>query len=352
MSNLFSSIVFLLSLQSGSDLQIEFEPPTDHGGYFSFAFSPDGKLVAGGTGIVKVTLGSSTSRKGGDVILWDARTGKIKKQFQGHDATVGWLAWSADSKVLVTMSNDNRRVKAWKPTGRSARKSFELPSACASRNPPALSSDGELLAVVGEKSGERNGIPFRSPGTLQVWSVDRAKAVFEEADSDVTRLSFSPEGSFLATQVRRRDASGRSTEVFLELRSMPSGESVWTNDSLEKEVQCMAWSEDGKKLVAAGPSTLWMLDADSGEVVTEFDIKAEHSPAVVALDRKARKIAIARFMGREIDVWDLASGSRLGRRDFEFPNNFWHPGFDADLGRMACKHGHVPGILDITGLVK
>src|SRR5262245_3403080 len=58
----------------------------------SLAFSPDGKLIAGGAGFP------------GCIIFWDATTGKEVRRIEGEH--VGdMLAFSPDGKILATVRN-------------------------------------------------------------------------------------------------------------------------------------------------------------------------------------------------------------------------------------------------------
>jgi WD40 repeat protein len=66
---------------------------------FSLAYSPDGKLLAGG-------CSDST------VKLWDAQTGELKKSLTGHSGAVKSIAFSQDGKILASGSAD-KTVRLW-----------------------------------------------------------------------------------------------------------------------------------------------------------------------------------------------------------------------------------------------
>src|SRR5260370_39227041 len=90
------SILFLITAAHAQIVPLQI--PKNHGGFFRFAFSPDGTAVAGGTGTVSWT-GSKTV-DGGEVILWDAKTGKIRRTLGKHGATVDWPSWSGEGALL------------------------------------------------------------------------------------------------------------------------------------------------------------------------------------------------------------------------------------------------------------
>jgi WD40 repeat protein len=62
-------------------------------------FSPDGQYIAGGF-------------EGGDVVLWNVRTGKCVENLQGHYDEVTSVAFMPDGMGLVSVSKD-MTVKSW-----------------------------------------------------------------------------------------------------------------------------------------------------------------------------------------------------------------------------------------------
>ena len=47
------------------------------------------------------------------MLLWDAKTGKIKKMLGSHPASVIWTSWSQYGKPLASYSRNNRLAKIW-----------------------------------------------------------------------------------------------------------------------------------------------------------------------------------------------------------------------------------------------
>jgi WD40 repeat protein len=80
------------------------------------AFSPDGRLVAGG-GMVGE---HARERKTGEIYLWDIESNRLVWRESCHDDDVTCVAFAADSKVLVSGGRDNA-AKLWELSERMGR---------------------------------------------------------------------------------------------------------------------------------------------------------------------------------------------------------------------------------------
>jgi hypothetical protein len=105
---------FIFALPSYAQL-VDLERPKINGGFFGFAFTPDGTTLAGGTGKVRYTIGAKAEVGGGDLILWDAKSGRIRRTLGKHASTIDWVGFSADGAVLASASEKDGVVKIWMP---------------------------------------------------------------------------------------------------------------------------------------------------------------------------------------------------------------------------------------------
>jgi len=79
----------------------------------ALAFSPDGRSIAGGAGVIEEARGGSVENEfKGEVFLWDVVSGDLKQKFPGHTRSITSLAFSLDSRLLASAGLD-RMLKIW-----------------------------------------------------------------------------------------------------------------------------------------------------------------------------------------------------------------------------------------------
>ncbi len=209
-----------------------------HNGYWSLAFSADGRQVIAG---------------GDKVYLFDLKTGNIVHAMTGHEQTVWGTLLMADGKRAISGAWD-QSIRVWDTaTGKSMRsfKNVRGMVRCL-----AVSPDGKLLAA-GHFTAEA------TPGTIRIWDVDKGTEIrsLPGHNMEVTNLSFSKDGKTLLSS---------SFDKTVRLWNVADGKEVKRFQGSMNRVECAAFTPDGRRIVACGDETdphvhLW--DVSSGKLL-------------------------------------------------------------------------------------
>jgi RNA polymerase sigma factor (sigma-70 family) len=245
------------------------------------AFSPDGRLIAGGYRI------------------WDAATGRLITKFATEDDRNWCLpAFSADGRQVITV--ESSRVSIWDvATGKEVRRAVErIPMA----NNTAISPDGRFVAVGQKRFGTEpestaespEHLPDRLVDPIRIWEVASGKEVatlYGHTDASIG-LAFSPDGRMVASVSgawqNRKDpglrvwdvASGRPLRRFknnpgggFRVAFLPDGRSIITSNTdgaaLVWDVSDLAERRASEPLDAKALEALW-LDLASDDAVRAF----------------------------------------------------------------------------------
>jgi hypothetical protein len=171
--------VRLLDGRTGNPLG---ELPGEAGGLCCLAVSPDGQLVAGGT-------------RGGDVLLWEARSPRLRARVSHSGASVAGLSFAPDSQVLAVAllpatqgtSVEGGSIGLYDTASLESRGS--LPGHVGGTRCVAHASDGRMLASGGED------------GTVKLWesASGRERVCLEWHLDAVCAVTFAPDGLTLAS---------------------------------------------------------------------------------------------------------------------------------------------------------
>jgi RNA polymerase sigma factor (sigma-70 family) len=147
------------------------------------AFSPDGKLFAGGD-------------RDGKIRLFDGQTGEAKAVLDDqHSGSVEGIAFSPDGKTLLSGSQD-KTAKVWDlPKGKLLRTLEGHKGAIMSA---ALSPDGKLLATGGNVAPEKKGDKFQVEVILWDTKTGERKRTISDVTEPALSVAFSPDGRALA----------------------------------------------------------------------------------------------------------------------------------------------------------
>jgi WD40 repeat protein len=337
------------------------QKPQSHGGFFAFAVGAQGELVAGGTGVGKFSSGGKTSVFGGEVLLWNAKSGQLTRTLGQHRASVNWLRFSKDGRLLASCSRENQLVQIWElPSGKRL-STFQLVGPFNAFHPPVLSPDGRWLAAVAEvkkKIGDRE-IPIA--GALTVWDTRSGKPKWSVPQSSAKCLAASGNGDALAAFVEEIQwspgANGKLTGKYgkraVTVWDATNGRLRWQTDSVRFSPTQLRFHTDHKRLLGLSSSTMMSWDLKSGSVLDKATLGASGagsrpSPHQLRMSADGRSAGIVGFMGDHVELWDLAQVKQLAGLKFKFPNTLRNAAFSPDLKSVVCVQNHDPVILHLS----
>jgi WD40 repeat protein len=244
------------------------------------AWSPDGKTLA----IDNVDDGT--------VRLVDGESGRPLNSLQPPKPTRdNVFAWSPNGKALAVGGQD-RLVHIWDPdTGKVL---HELAGHSARIIFVAWSPDGRLLA-----SGAQDN-------TARLWEADSGKPLHVlsgHGDKGISLLAFSPDAKILASADEERH--------LVYLWDVASGERLGVCEGFAAPVRALAWSPDGKTLVAYGADKTLRFWDDTGL----FLRKVEAGPPTVLLYGAAvspNRETLACCWLTSVWLYETATGRRSG----------------------------------------
>ena len=339
------------------------EKPKSAAGFLAFTFSPYGKTIAGGTGAFDVSSGNRKSRLGGDVLLWNARSGKLLRSLGRHGDSVNWVAFSQDGRTLVSASRGEGTIKVWQmPAGRlrhTLKINAEARSTSLRWPQLTLSGDGRTLVTISSHViSIAGGGSVTTGGELIVWDLDSGKKRWSKPNSDLYTAALTADGRgmvgvlYKITDVRKDDR-GRTrsrTEYTLQSWNVETGDALEPVDLGRTSTPEKVTLLDGGKTVALFTAYgLSFRDRLTGEVKHGIVWHKDRPFGKSFLSTDGKTVGRARLGW--LELVDVATGQSRGLLTTEFPNQVRNVSFSADLKRAVCgdagdKAG--PVILDLV----
>jgi WD40 repeat protein len=262
------------------------------GGIDDIAWSPDGRIAAGG--VLHNAL-----------MLWDANTGALLRRFDREFGSISAVAWSPDGKYVAAgrwfteVSLGHVAINVWDAsTGRRLHALIgPLPRGQGANNVPArslsFSPDSRLVAA-----GHRGAISIHEVETGQLKTIIRGHPAVGIV------LAFSANGQLVAT-------GGPDQTAPVQLFDVETGVLV-RSFSGDRETPFALAYQPGRHVIATAEYrrplvTLW--DAETGHPVR--DLSGHTAPIrALAYSSDGRVLASA-APGGGVIIWDAKTGERL-----------------------------------------
>jgi WD40 repeat protein len=261
-------------------------------GASSLAYSPDGRSFVAGF-------------EHGKIRVWDRQTGRPRQPLVGHSDRVNCLAFSPDSRRLVSGGRSDRTVNVWDfadgrllvQLGGHERGVFRV----------AIHPDGGLVASLGGEgdltlwdvhaTAEGPAAAFRGQ---QVIALDGAKGLRE--------IGFSPDGQ------RLLGGTPAGEVVTWEGSPPPSRRTLRGHGN---KVNPVGFSPDGRLLASVGGELKWW-DVASGQALFSGERLMGQFVLGMAFRPDGRQLALGVTM-KTVQVWDLAGATKVADLDSKVP---------------------------------
>lgn len=223
-------------------------------------FSPDGKLLAGGSG--------GASGRDNSVWLWDAASGQpTGPPLAGHKSQVNCVAFSPDGKLLAS-GDQTGGIILWDVATRQPL-GTPLTGHRGAVYSLAFNADSKILA-----SGGFNA-EMQATGEIYLWDVVTRKPLAEPLRGHtgiVRSLAFSPDGRTLASGNGRYTQEGDTvTVIFWDVAGRkPLGQPLAGH---KDSISCLAFSPDGRVLASgSADKTVMLWDVAARRLLTDFEL--------------------------------------------------------------------------------
>ncbi|HUH99135.1 MAG TPA: hypothetical protein VLZ89_17375 [Anaerolineales bacterium] len=216
--------------------------------YSALAFSPDGNLIAVGTGT-------------GNVTVWNAPDGSVSQVLKGPSYAVRAVAFSPDGNLIAAAGSDSM-VHVWQVSGGALRETYLLKENVGSL---VFSPDSRYLAT--------------SSNIFAVYdltSADNTPVVYYDgiAPHATAQILFSPDSHSLIAEAELNDRDNNTWIPRILIWKLSSNRSAFRKIPLGDVVQNMIVLSDGQSVLGYDPGTgqLEAVDTSSKSIVGTVDL--------------------------------------------------------------------------------
>ena len=268
----------------------------------SMAYSPDGRAVASAGG----QFPAATEPGHGEILVWDAASGREQIAMRGLRCGVTGLAYSPDGKLLAAsgalMGPDSRVVRELIVLEVATGKPRFIQTVVGDGlSCVAFSPDGHLLAAgCGQSHAGVSGLGASRARSCVVWNAESGQEVMTiSGASTVLGVAFSLDG--------RRLALSRFGEI--ELRDLAERRIVRQFSGRPYDGYQVAFTRDGTKLISGGdPAHTLVWDVETGAVNQGLEA---YGLIGLAVSPDGTRLVTGGW-GEEIKLWDTTSWYKIG----------------------------------------
>ena len=281
--------------------------PSDQlGRIISGAFSPDGKTIATGCGVIS---------------LWDRDTEEELRRLNGHELGISALAFSPDGKTIA--------AGHWYEGSDPIR----LLNVETEKEIRLFAGHRDYIHAVAFSPDRKTLVSASHDGAIRFWEVATGKerCQLDTPLDEVAALGFSADGKTLAL-------GGWSGSICL--MDATTGKEISPQPTHRAEIPCVAFSPDGKVLASASwDRTVRLWDAVTGKPLHCSPIHREWVHAV-AFAPDGKTLASGGY-DKVTRIWDASSGKEL--RQFQSHNDWiWAVAYSPD-GKILVAGGGMEG---------
>lgn len=357
-------IVGLGLLLSGSASAAKFTPletGTNDTLFFSYAQSPDGQWIAGGSQARRDAANTNQPPSGGSVVLWRTKDGRRDSVLGDHAATVNWMQFSDDSKTLVSGSGTSGLLKVWSMADHSLRHTLRLKepliasSTLGSQLVCALSPDGKRLAAAGAVVKPVGISQTSEAATLMVWDLTTGQVLWTLPQCGVGTLAFTPDGQTLLAYTRNivwEELRGFHSARIADERLMSWNASNGTTNFMSpipgmNPSHLVVSAKSGGVLALSGDRNTWY-DLKTGSVSREQPIQLRRSLHVAVMNRDEDQLLVIEFSAENLHRVRIADGATSIAGSFKgHTNRVMFAAVSSDLKRIAGTRSNRPVLVDL-----